>query len=49
MNAARLQELSALLRVRAHAIPVYGFYEAALIVDGEPIAQKKFSIFPKES
>jgi hypothetical protein len=42
-----LRELSGIFRVRAHAIPVYGYYEALLIVDGEAIAQKKFSILPK--
>jgi hypothetical protein len=42
-----LQELTGLFRVRAHVIPVFGFYQIQLIADGESIAQKKFSIVPK--
>jgi hypothetical protein len=44
-----LVEVTALFRVRAHAIPVHGYYQALLIIDGEAIAQKRFSILPKET
>jgi hypothetical protein len=43
-----LREQSAIFRVRSVAIPVHGFYDALLIVENEVIAQKRFSIFPKE-
>jgi hypothetical protein len=47
--ANSLQEVTAVIRVRGNAIPVHGYYHALLIVDGEQIAQKRFSIFRKES
>lgn len=39
-----LDEMRALVRVRPIAIPVVGYYQALLIVEGETIAQKRFSI-----
>ncbi len=44
-----LEEITALFRVRGHAIPVYGYYQALIIADGEAIAQKRFSILQKET
>lgn len=47
--ADSLQEVAGIFRLRGNVIPVHGFYQALLIVDGEVIAQKRFSIIPKET
>ena len=47
--ANSLEEIRALVRVRASAIPVFGYYNALFVVDGEMIAQKRFSILPRRS
>jgi hypothetical protein len=47
--ADSLKEVFGIFRVRAQAFPVFGSYQALLIVGSEAIAQKRFSITPKES
>ena len=44
-----LRDLSVSFRVQAQAIPVFGFYQAQFLVDGEMLAQKRFSILSKEA
>jgi hypothetical protein len=45
--ANALDEIRATFRVRANAIPVHGFYQATLFVEGEAIALKRFSVHSK--
>ena len=42
-----LKEIRATFRVRANALPVEGFYQAILYVEGEAVALKRFSIYSK--
>lgn len=44
--ANALEEIRATFRV-ASAIPVHGFYQAILFVEGEAIASKRFSVHAK--
>lgn len=47
--ARPLDEVRATFRVRASAIPRFGFYQATLAVEGDAIAQKRFSVVAKET
>jgi hypothetical protein len=47
--ANALEEVRATFRVRANAIPVYGYYQAMLFVEGETIASRRFSVHSKGS
>src|SRR5262245_44210577 len=45
--ANALEEIRATFRVRTNALPVHGFYQAILFVEGDAIALKRFSIHSK--
>ena len=47
--ASPLQEVQFLLRVRDCSFPVSGAYQVALLVESEPLAQRRIQILHKEN